>query len=338
MTPDPDSPYEAEGVLNPASGRDAEGRLWLLPRMVAAGNVSRVGLAEIICQDGLPIGVQRRGVVLEPTELWERGALHAGVEDPRVTTVPALGLHLMTYVAFGPRGPRPALAVSTDLVAWRRLGPVLFDYQSELGIDLNIYPNKDAVFFPEPVPGPAGEPCIAMLHRPMWDLSWVQAEEGDVPPLGMSDSRPAIWVSYVPLAAVVADVRSVVRMGSSRLVALPEFAWEILKIGAGPPPMRVLEGWLLLHHGVSGEMVPGWQLQQHVQYAAGAMLLAADDVGRVIARTAEPLLAPETRLEVDGVVPNVVFPTTIETTDAGTFVFYGMADARIGVARLDRVD
>ena len=35
---------------------------------------------------------------------------------------------------------------------------------------------------------------------------------------------------------------------------------------------------------------------------------------------------------------NVVFPTCIEETPAGTFVFYGMADARIGVARLDRVD
>ncbi len=30
------------------------------------------------------------------------------------------------------------------------------------------------------------------------------------------------------------------------------------------------------------------------------------------------------------------FPTAIETTDAGSFVFYGMADARIGAARLDR--
>ena len=34
----------------------------------------------------------------------------------------------------------------------------------------------------------------------------------------------------------------------------------------------------------------------------------------------------------------VVFPTCTEETSAGTFVFYGMADARIGVARLDRVD
>jgi hypothetical protein len=41
MAPDPEDPLEAEGVLNPASGRTPDGRLHLLPRMVAAGNVSR---------------------------------------------------------------------------------------------------------------------------------------------------------------------------------------------------------------------------------------------------------------------------------------------------------
>ena len=35
--------HEAEGVLNPALGRTPDGRLHLLPRLVAAGNVSRVG-------------------------------------------------------------------------------------------------------------------------------------------------------------------------------------------------------------------------------------------------------------------------------------------------------
>ena len=36
-------------------------------------------------------------------------------------------------------------------------------------------------------------------------------------------------------------------------------------------------------------------------------------------------------------MPNVVFPTAIEEIDGVRYVFYGMADAHIGVARLDRV-
>jgi predicted GH43/DUF377 family glycosyl hydrolase len=67
------------------------------------------------------------------------------------------------------------------------------------------------------------------------------------------------------------------------------------------------------------------------------MILAADDVGRVVARSATPLLAPEVEGELDGVVPNVVFPTAIEPIDdEQAFIFYGMADSRIGVARLRR--
>ena len=120
MTPEPGNPHEAMGVLNPASGRAPDGRLYLLPRLVEAGNISRVGLAEVQLRDGVPVGVQRRGVVLAPDEGWERGANNAGVEDPRTTWVPSLGRHLMTYVAFGPLGPRLALAVSEDREHWQR--------------------------------------------------------------------------------------------------------------------------------------------------------------------------------------------------------------------------
>jgi predicted GH43/DUF377 family glycosyl hydrolase len=66
------------------------------------------------------------------------------------------------------------------------------------------------------------------------------------------------------------------------------------------------------------------------------MILDADDPSRVLARTSEPLLAAETEEERSGIVPNVVFPTAIEEIEGQRFVFYGMADSKIGVARLDR--
>jgi len=84
--------------------------------------------------------------------------------------------------------------------------------------------------------------------------------------------------------------------------------------------------------------VPGFDQQQNVRYSAGAMLLDADDPSRVLARTAVPLLEPEVDDERSGTVPNVVFPTAIEAIDGQYFVFYGMADSKIGVARLDRID
>jgi beta-1,2-mannobiose phosphorylase / 1,2-beta-oligomannan phosphorylase len=340
MVPEPGRAEEADGVLNPASGYGPDGRPYLLPRVVAHGNYSRIGLAEVLLDHGVPVSVERRGIVLEPDEEWEHGFDHGGVEDPRVTWLPDLGVHIMTYVAFGPIGPRLALASSEDLRTWRRLGPVLFGYEPDLQLDFNLFPNKDAVFFPEPVPGPDGKPCWAMLHRPMWNLGWIRTGERDVMPAGLDDPRPGIWISYVPVAEVGKDVSRLVRMSSHRLVALSQHPYEMTKIGAGPPPRRVPEGWLLLHHGVSGEIPPGTSFAptQGLVYSVGAMILSADDPSKVVARTSEPLMHPDNAEEQVGTVSNVVFPTCIEETSAGAFVFYGMADMRIGVAHLDRVD
>jgi beta-1,2-mannobiose phosphorylase / 1,2-beta-oligomannan phosphorylase len=337
MSPDPDSDLEAEGVLNPGSGRTPDGRLWLLPRLVAAGNVSRVGLAEVLIEDGVPAGVRREGVVLGPDAGWERSQHHAGVEDPRITWMPTLGTHVMSYVAFGPLGPKPALAVSRDLREWRRLGPLHFEYQPDLDTDLNLFANKDVVFFPEPVPDADGRLCYAVLHRPMWDLGWIRGGSSQVClPAGLHDPRPGIWISYVPVDDARTDVRALTHLRSHRVLALPQYDYEARKIGAGPPPVRVGDEWLLIHHGVSGTLAEGWAPQRDVYYAAGAMLLAGDDPAQVVARTPTPLLAPAVAEEHVGTVPNVVFPTAIEEIAGQRFVFYGMADSSIGVAGLDR--
>jgi beta-1,4-mannooligosaccharide phosphorylase len=74
-------------------------------------------------------------------------------------------------------------------------------------------------------------------------------------------------------------------------------------------------------------------LQPAVRYCAGAMLLDPDEVWRVTARSPEPLLEPETGEDV--IVPDVVFPTALDArADGKADVYYGMADSRIGVARL----
>jgi predicted GH43/DUF377 family glycosyl hydrolase len=323
---------EALGVLNPATARAPDGRLYMFPRVVAAGNYSRIGIAEVLFDAaGEPIGVERRGYALEPTESYEQNAHTAGCEDARITYVEPLGRYLMTYTAYGPLGARIALASSADLIHWERLGPLKFAFDPALRVDFDLYDNKDAVLFPELVTDPRGQPALALLHRP----AHVQ---GRVPvlPAGVTEERASIWLSYCSLEAAQSDPAALLTWRDHTLLATPDQPWEETKIGAGTPPIRTPHGWLMVYHGVAGQILEGVDHQPHVRYSAGAMLLDSDDPRKIIYRSAEPILTPEVDEERVGIVPNVVFPTGIDQREDGRVdVYYGMADSQIGVARLD---
>ena len=336
MHPVADDPIQQWGVLNPAAARDRQGDLWIFPRLVAEENHSRIGRARVRFDgSGDPVGTDPPSIVLEPTELWEINSRTAGVEDPRITWIASLDRYVMTYTAYGPLGPRIGLALSADLAHWERLGPLRFDYEPALEIDIGLYPNKDAMWFPEPVAAPDGSPAYAIIHRPDWDLSEYSDLGYSAPPTGVADPRPGIWVSFADAESVGEDVASLVRVGQHRQVATSEQPWELIKIGGGTPPIRTPGGWLMLYHGVAGIYEPGRDLQQRLHYAAGVMVHDSEDVTRLLYRSTEPLLEAETTEEQEGIVPNVVFPTGIDDRGEGRAdVFYGMADSRIGWARL----
>jgi hypothetical protein len=169
MEPEPGNPNEVEGVLNPAAARGPDGNLYLFPRLVAAGNYSRIGIARVRFNgDGDPTGVERLGIALEPEADYElRPDGGGGCEDARVTFVEPLASYVMTYTAFSPAGPRIALAVSKDLFHWQRLGLVNFANYHD-GRDPGGRDDKDASLFPVAIPNPSGRPELAILHRPLF--------------------------------------------------------------------------------------------------------------------------------------------------------------------------
>jgi beta-1,2-mannobiose phosphorylase / 1,2-beta-oligomannan phosphorylase len=332
MRGDAHNPDEALGVLNPATARAPNGKLYMFPRVVAAGNYSRVGIAEVIFDAaGNPTSVERHGYVLEPTESYEQNARTAGCEDPRITYVEPLRRYLMIYTAYGPLGPRIALASSEDLIDWERLGPIKFAFDPALRVDFDLYDNKDAVLFPAPVYDPHGRLALALIHRP------AHVQGGRVVlPEGITESRASIWISYCALEQALADSAALLTWHDHTLLATPAQPWEETKIGAGTPPVRTPHGWLIIYHGVAGQILEGVDHQPLVRYSAGAMLLDTDDPRTIVYRSTEPILMPEVDEERAGIVPNVVFPTGIDVRENGRVdIYYGMADAAIGVARLD---
>lgn len=59
-----------------------------------------------------------------PDEQW-------GVEDPRLTWIPEMDAWMMAYTAFGPGGPRVALARTKDFVEFERLGPATLPHDKD---------------------------------------------------------------------------------------------------------------------------------------------------------------------------------------------------------------
>lgn len=332
MTADEDDRYESWGVLNPASARSASENLWLYPRIVAEGNYSRIGRAKVeFASNGDPVGVVRDGFALEPSEPYEgEERTPGGVEDPRVTYVAELKVYVMTYVGLGRLGPRIALAISEDCKTWRRLG--LLQFEVEMGVDFGRYGNKDAVVFPSTVRDREGRECFAILHRPTY---LVHNDDGTIErviPPGVEDERPGIWLSFISAKGVREDIRRCVKVHDTMALAAPREKWEVLKIGAGPPPILTEDGWVLYYHGVSGREDDPTHPQKDVCYQAGVMVLDPENPARILYRSACPVFSPDHLSEQEGIVPNVVFPTAIDVRDQRIDVYYGAADIRIGVA------
>jgi beta-1,2-mannobiose phosphorylase / 1,2-beta-oligomannan phosphorylase len=343
MEPDPRNPHEAEGVLNPGAARGPDGELYLFPRLVAGGNVSRIGIARVqFDKIGHPTGVERLGVALEPQAEYELRPDGGGCEDPRVTFVEELQRYVMTYTAFGRHGPRIALAASKDLFRWQRLGLATFLECDGMDCDVHDFrtiDNKDAVLFPKPVGGPNGESAFGIIHRPLFPGTDAPETAHDVKPRTVDVSRESIWISYARRKAADRSRRKLCDFRRHRRLASPVESWEHLKIGGGTPPLLTEHGWLIFYHGVC-ECEPG---QSHLdtprlRYSAGVLVLSEKRPHVIRYRATSPVLEPELPEEMTGAVANVVFPTAVDQRadleqPNRIDVYYGMADSRIGVAR-----
>ena len=339
MEPQPGNPMEVEGVLNPAAIRGPDGKLYLFPRLVAQGNYSRIGIARVLFNEaGDPFGVERLGIALEPeTDYEQRSDGSGGCEDPRITFVERLRCYVMTYTAYSTIGPRIAIAVSEDLFQWKRMG--LATFAPYLGIDFVHVSNKDASFFPVAIPNHAGKMQLGIIHRPLFpgtlpEETCCQAARREV-----DIEHESIWISYCPLSLDGLEPHHLGLFNSHHRLASPVSPWERLKIGGGTPPILTRHGWLIVYHGVNEVEVSGIN-GLHLRYSAGVMVLSKEHPHVICYRSVEPVLTPLIPAERNGTVPNVVFPTGIDRRDdlglPDRFdVYYGMADNRIGVARLD---
>lgn len=100
--------------------------------------------------------------------------------------------------------------------------------------------------------------------------------------------------------------------------------WDSARVGAGAAPIKTAEGWLEIYHGADANH----------RYCLGAILLDLDDPTKVIARSLEPIFAPETEYERRGFFGNVVFTNGHIVQGDDLIMYYGASDEVICAARL----
>jgi len=200
--------WESKATFNPAAFYDGE-KIHILYRAVDRNGVSRLGYAR--SHDGTTVDYRSPAPILEPSAEWEQ----FGCEDPRITRLDQT--HYITYTAYSRRGPRIALASTSDFQRFEKHGLIGPDRE-----------DKDCVIFPERIDGQ-----IALLHRLNGRIQIAYFDSLDT----LVNSQN-YWKDYVQHFDDYEVIRS-------------KFQWEERKVGTGPPPIKTEKGWLVIYHGVS---------------------------------------------------------------------------------------
>ena len=155
--------------------------------------------------------------------------------------------------------------------------------------------NKDVAIFPEKINGK-----YYALNRP------ISAE------YKLKD----IWISESP---------DLIHWGNHKfLMSTREGMWDNGRIGCSAVPFRTSQGWLEIYHGASAENT----------YCLGAALYDIDEPSKVIARSQNPIMVPETDYEKNGFFPNVIFNCGVLVEENLVKIYYGASDETIAYAEI----
>lgn len=223
-----------------------------------------------------------------------------GFEDPRITRI---GRDYY-IVATGYDGKTPQIC----LFKTRNFKDI--DFEGVIGP--KGQDDKDAFFHPEKVTID-GQEKFMLFHRmsETGNIQYVLADSIDQ----LKD--PGFWDEQLKPDAIEAHT----------LMKRHPGTWED-KLGGGPPPIRTKDGWLFLYHASD----------QHGVYRMGVALLDLNDPRKVIARAPDFVMEPEQAYELDGPVPNVVFPQGVVKAERSKrddnpelYIYYGAADKSVGM-------
>lgn len=300
IVPNQKNSWEEFCTFNPAAVYAAD-KVHILYRAQGNDYVSKIGYAN--SDDGLNISKRFSQPIYVPTQVFEGVSLPpgdpnnpfvsgggcGGCEDPRATIIN--DRLYMTYVAYnGWDCPRVAITsiALTDFLNER------FLWEKPVLITSPDVVDKSACLFPEKINGK-----YVIMHRVF----------------------PDILIDYVDSLDFNGET---FLSGQYKISPRTREWWDSRKIGAGAPPLKTDEGWLLIYQAVDDKDAS--------QYKVGAMLLDLNDPSKVLYRSVNPILEPQESYENAGFKSGVVYPCGAVIRDETLFVYYGGSDSYVCVA------
>lgn len=315
--------WENKDVFNPAIAVRND-TLFMLYRaqdtIGLPGGTSRIGLA--YSTDGFHFIRSAAPVLYPEKDAFQKYEWQGGCEDPRMVEDDK-GEYFMTYTAFDGTTARLLVASSTDLVHWKKHGPVFADaYQgkylnqwSKSGSIVSRYEN--------------GKIIATKINGKYWmywgdQFIWAATSEDLVhwTPVEMASGEK----STVPLRGVaqqMPDLKIVITTRNKK------FDSDLVE--SGPPAILTDKGILLLYNGRNITSLGDTSLAEGT-YAAGQVLLDKNDPTRVIQRMEQNFLQPDKPYELTGQVNRVCFIEGLAQFKGKWFLYYGTADSKIAVA------
>ncbi len=210
-------------------------------------------------------------------------------------------LYVMTYVALSKKDNiSTSYAISNDCLNWYRRG-IIFKEQ-----------NKDVVIFPEMI----NKKYVA-FNRPEGNFQF---------------SPPHIWISFSKDLEFWGDSKS--------LNITKEKDWDYGRIGAGPPPIKTPEGWLLIYHTVrekkesakdEGFLKKTFAHEEidMTYYYASAALFDLKNPRKILKKSLKPILSPTKKHQKSLFEDKkVIFPTGMVMSENGkdVLIYSGAGD------------
>ena len=327
--------WEAKDVFNPAAVvRD--GKVWLLYRaedhLGKYAGTSRIGLA--VSEDGLHFSTCPEPVLFPDEDGFQSFEWEGGCEDPRIVETEE-GKYYLYYTSFNGRTALLCCAESTDLIHWKKHGPILRDALN--GKYAGLWSKSGAVvcrqdgehFYPVKLQGTYwmywGESNIyAAVSEDL--IHWTPVEfiaDGSDPSHTYSPGR----TNY---SSETADGNT-----SGNSVLLPVIVprkgnYDEYLCEPGPQALLTDAGIVLLYNGKGRN--PEHLGGHDTMYQGGQLLLDPENPVCVIARTRKPFISPSESFELEGQVMPTCFLEGLVSFHGQYFLYYGTADSKVAVS------